>query len=221
MSDNFEFTINIDDVIFILTPTILNSKECTGNMISKMIILEELNNINLDELSIILKAIKIERLQIFSINKNLDFDINHTVSNKGSEVSYIELNREQFVKCINSVHFKFLDYNPHSLYIVRGGDFTDIKNLFKFISVCPVDIGRGGSRSQKNHMLSPLDLRLSSYIMAMFNFNYKLISSLNTFNYISKDRYLSFQDKSSLYPNTRNYPHIRKHYSNKIYISRF
>ncbi len=187
-------------------------------MIIKMIILEELNYINLDELSITLKAIKIDKLTIFSINNHLDFNINRTLSNKSSEVSYIELNREQFVKCINSMHFNFFDINPHCLYIVRDGNFTDIKNMFNFIDVYPANIGRGGSRSQKSHMLSPLDLRLSSYIMAMFNFNYKLISNLNTFNYISKDRYLSFQDKSSLYPNIRNYPHIRKHYSNKICI---
>jgi hypothetical protein len=212
MSDNFEFTINTDDVIFILTPTIFNSEERTGNMIIKMVILEELNNVNLDDLSIILKAIKIEKIQIFSINKNLDFNVNHTISNKGSKVNYIELNREQFVKCINSVNFNFLDYNPYSLYIMRDGDFTGIKNLFKFINVCPVDIGRGGSRSQKSHMLSPLDIRLSSYIMAMFNFDNKLINNLNTFNYINKDKYLSFQDKKNMYP------HIRKHYSSKIYI---
>ena len=32
--------------------------------------------------------------------------------------------------------------------------------------------------------------------MAMFNFNYKLISYLNTFNVMSKDRYLSWKDRS-------------------------
>jgi hypothetical protein len=47
----------------------------------------------------------------------------------------------------------------------------------------------------KAHALSPLDLRLSSYLMAMFNFDYKLISSLNSFNLMSKDRYLSYMDK--------------------------
>jgi hypothetical protein len=32
--------------------------------------------------------------------------------------------------------------------------------------------------------------------MAMFNFNYKVINNLNTFNYISKERYLSWKDNS-------------------------
>lgn len=47
----------------------------------------------------------------------------------------------------------------------------------------------------KAHALSPLDFRLSCYLMAMFNFDYNLISSLNSFNIMSKDRYLSYMDK--------------------------
>jgi len=44
-------------------------------------------------------------------------------------------------------------------------------------------------------MLSHLDFRLSCYLMAIFNFDYYLISKLNTFNNISKNRYLSYTDK--------------------------
>lgn len=42
----------------------------------------------------------------------------------------------------------------------------------------------------KSHLLSPL-ARLSSYLMAIFDFNYKNISYLNTFSDIGKDKYLS------------------------------
>ena len=69
----------------------------------------------------------------------------------------------------------------------------DIKNLFAKINNKDVNVGRGGS--QKANALSPLDFRLSYYLMAMFNFDYKLISSLNSFNLMSKDRYLSYMDK--------------------------
>ena len=86
-----------------------------------------------------------------------------------------------------------MDYYKNSLFIVRGGNFIDIKNLFAVIENQTVNVGRGGS--QKAHGLSPLDFRLSSYLMAMFNFNYKLISSLNSFNVMTKDRYLSYMDK--------------------------
>ena len=186
-------------------------------MIGKMVILNELSYVFLDELSLTLKAMKIEKLDIFSIDKNLDFNIKSTVSNKGSDINYIEINTEQFVKFINKEHNNFLDNNYYCLYIIRNGSFLDIKKLFKFINSCPVDMGRGGSRSQKSHMLSPLDLRLTTYLMAMFNFNYKLISSLNTFNYISKDRYLSFQDKSNMFPYIKSSYYSKKYKNPKKY----
>jgi hypothetical protein len=75
----------------------------------------------------------------------------------------------------------------------RDGNFLDIKNIFASINGYKTNIGRGGS--QKAHILSPMDLRLSFYMMAMFQYNYKLISYLNTFNEISKDRYLSYTNK--------------------------
>ena len=56
-----------------------------------------------------------------------------------------------------------------------------------------VNIGRGSS--QKAHVVSPLDFRVSCYLMALFKFDYKYISYLNTFNVISKDRYLPFFEK--------------------------
>ena len=59
-----------------------------------------------------------------------------------------------------------------------------------------VNVGRGGS--QKAHALSPLDIRLTTYVMAMFNFDYNLISSLNSFNTMGKDRYLSYIDNHKL-----------------------
>lgn len=79
------------------------------------------------------------------------------------------------------------------MYIVKGSDFRGIKNLFATVNNCQVNIGIG--RSQKTHVLSPLDFRLSCYLIAMFNFNYKLVSNLNAFNVITKDRYLSYVNK--------------------------
>jgi hypothetical protein len=99
------------------------------------------------------------------------------------------MNYAQFKHFINSDN-KFLEYNRNSLFIIRNGNFLDIKNLFGFVSEYRVNIGRGSS--QKAHILSPLDFRLSSYMMAMFTGNYHLISYLNAFNDLSKDRYLSY-----------------------------
>jgi hypothetical protein len=79
---------------------------------------------------------------------------------------------------------------------LRNGSFLDIKNLFAKINGYEVNVGRGGS--QKAHALSPLDFRLSSYLIAMFNFDYSKITYLNAFNDLEKDRYLSYMDRRIL-----------------------
>ncbi len=139
---------------------------------------------------------RIEKLNIFSIDSKLDAKIiNFVNANKGSKVKYVEMNPETFIEFLNLENNNFLSYNKDSMYIIRNGDYIDIKNLFAIINDCRVNLCRGGS--QKAHVLSPLDFRLSCYLMAMFNFNYELISNLNTFNDLSKDRYLSWWDKSN------------------------
>jgi hypothetical protein len=60
---------------------------------------------------------------------------------------------DKFVDFLNVKSNNFMDYNKDSLYILRGGNFLDIKNLFAAIGDDCVNIGRGGS--QKAHMLSP------------------------------------------------------------------
>jgi hypothetical protein len=157
-----------------------------------MVTVKELKYINLDELSKRLGAFGIDKLTIFSIHYEYESSINTIRSEKGSIINYVEINSDKFMNFIN-FNDEFLKYNKDSLYILRNGNFLDIKNIFAYVSGYKINIGRGGS--QKAHILSPLDFRLSTYIMAMFNGNYKLISYLNTFYDLSKDRYLSFTNK--------------------------
>lgn len=46
--------------------------------------------------------------------------------------------------------------------------------------------------------------------MAMFNFDYNLINNLNTFNYITKDRYLSWLDRTSLYSKLKKSMYLKE-----------
>lgn len=87
---------------------------------------------------------------------------------------------------------KFLENNKNYLYLLKDGNFLDMKALFSQIQDCKVNICKGNS--QKSHSLSPLDFRLSSYLMALFSFNYKQISYLNAFSDIGKEKYLSWSD---------------------------
>lgn len=184
-----------EDTLFVFTINKSVYKENVFNLISKMVIIGEFKNISLDGLSETLVNMGINKLNIFVIDYEAPLNtINTSRSDKGSEVVYSEFHPSNFVDTLNLNEYNFFDYNKDTIYILRGGNFLNIKNLFKRISNKNVNVGRGGS--QKSHVLSPLDFRLSSYLMAMFNFDYKLISSLNTFNYMDKDRYLSWKDSS-------------------------
>lgn len=172
-----------------------------------MIIINELKHVNLDNFSAMLGHMGMKELKIFSIHNNPDIQTNKVLSTKGCNVRYMEIKIDIFIKLINVENTNFFDYNKHSLYIIRGGNYIDIKNIFTTINNNPFNLGRGGS--QKSHMLSPLDFRLSCYMMAMSSFNYMLISSLNTFNYIGKNRYLSWTDKSNLLSSLKKPKHLK------------
>lgn len=190
-SDSSEFLIETSDTILTLGFNNSSYKYNINNLISKIIIVGEPYFVNLSTMSEALAIMRIKELNLISVdlNNNESNTIQVTITNKGAKIVYMKMTREFFIYYL-SIEGNFLNYNKNSLYIIRGGTYLDIKNLFTIIESQEFNIGRGGS--QKSHALSPLDLRLSCYLMAMFNFNHRLISSLNTFNYMNKDRYLSY-----------------------------
>lgn len=171
-----------------------------------MFIMNDSMSVNLDNLSEILAGCNIEKLNIISIGDTVSTNVVNVSTNKGSDVYYTEFDLKSFVEYLNIEDNKFININPYTLYIIRGGNFLGLKNLFSTIDGYKVTVGRGGS--QKSHILSPLDLRLSFYMMAMFGFNYETIKSLNAFNNVDKSVYLSYTDNFTKYK--KNNVSIRK-----------
>ena len=187
----------------------------TITLTSKMFIIRMFSCINIDNLSLGLKAMNKDKLFIFVVNDNIDTNIINQVSTKNdTKVIYMEMNSENFRNFLNENDRNFLEYNKYSMFIIRNSRFMDIKNLFSSINNINVLIGIG--RSQKSHGLSPLDIRLSSYIMAMFNFDYKYISNLNIFNSMNKDRYLSWTDKTEKGQRSILYKEFKPIFLNKM-----
>ncbi len=108
VSNNFEFTLDINDTIFVLTQNNSLYKEGIKNIVRKMFIVRELKYVNLDDLSRVLKIVRIEKLNIFSIDCKMERTINHTSVDKGSKVKYIEMSRESFIKNLNNENGNFL-----------------------------------------------------------------------------------------------------------------
>lgn len=189
-SNDFKFEINPNDTIFVLTYNPSTFKEGVKNIVSKIVVFKQYKIVNLDKISEILGIMNIETTKIFSIDSKSTLNtINVIVSQKGSKVMYIEMNTKRFIEYLNYDNNDFSAYNSNSMYILRNSNFLDIKNLFATVNQSEYNVCRGGS--QKQHGLSPLDLRLSSYLLAMFNFNYKYLNDMNAFNIMSKNRYLS------------------------------
>lgn len=153
-----------------------------------MIIIRENIHVDLYNVSKLLNFIKIESLNIFSISINESEEVKFTKVNEPVPINYVEMSMIKFIEGLNNSNDKFNEYNKNSIYILRDGDYENIKNMLTNIENHEVNIVRGGS--QKSHVLSPLEVRLSSYLLVFTNFNFKLLNYLNHFNDLDKYRYL-------------------------------
>lgn len=171
-------------------------KEGVITLIAKIVILDgKEKDVNLIEFTKKISFMGIKKLHIFSINKlNVD---SYIPICQNPEVNYLEAGTDKFIEFLldpkKFFNLEFAEINKHALYIFRDSNYIEIKNIFTNIENQCVNIGRGGG--QKSHILSPLELRLNSYLLAMYDFDYELISSFNMFNYLDKARYLLYTKK--------------------------
>lgn len=159
-----------------------------------MLFLNKEININLNSLTERLKFLNVDYLNIFYIDDSEDlnlFEVNKfIVNNEGSVINYIELGTNKFVEWLNNSDNDFTNYNKNSIYILKDGNYLKVKNMLVKINNMETSLGRGGG--QKANILSPMDLRFSVYLMAICNFDYKLINSINAFKNLPKEKYLLY-----------------------------
>jgi hypothetical protein len=91
-----------------------------------------------------------------------------------------------YLENVDPTHFWKL--NKNTLFILRNGNYSDVKGLFQKVKHANINVVRGSS--QKSHMMSPIEFRLSCYLMALCNMNYKKFCAENSFDILTKDRYL-------------------------------
>jgi len=129
----------------------------------------------------------IDQLYIFSIVIDETFEYKVT---EVEQVKYIEMGLVYFINNYlgNPNNTEFWKYNKDTLYILRDSNYSDVNKLFSRVKDVNMSVTRG--TSQKAHMVSPIDFRLSCYLMILCDMNYKKFCAENSFNVISKDRYL-------------------------------
>jgi hypothetical protein len=132
--------------------------------------------------------IGIKKLNIFYISDR-EGGIDTTMFDNNCKLLYVDIPKKEYLEFLSSKGDKtFAAYNLDSLYILDNGDYSEIKRMITSIEGFNVDVVRGSS--QKSHVLSPLEIRLSFYISAMFNCDYNKIFRINSFNILEKRRYL-------------------------------
>ena|GEM_PF-2701470 len=114
-SENFEFPIDRRDTMFIFTLNKTQYKDNLNTLTSKMVLIKQPMQINLDDLSLILGSMGIEKLNIFSIYGNVNTETTTVFSNKDSNVKYIVINYDNFVGLLNHENCNFLEFNQVSL----------------------------------------------------------------------------------------------------------
>ena len=162
-------------------------------LVGKMLFLNKDINVNLNNLTEKLKFLNIDTLNIFYINDSENvsiFETNKFIDNNGSIINYIELGTNKFIEWLNNSNNDFTNYNNKSIYILKNGNYLEVKNMLIKINNLNTNLGRGGG--QKTNILSPLDFRFSAYLMAICDLDYKLVSSLNAFNSLTKDKYVLY-----------------------------
>jgi hypothetical protein len=189
---NLGFDVGPGDFIFVLTKNRNYFGNGLTNLIIKIFFFKENYHINIFELANLLAVLNLRRLNILKIRDNDENKcIYNFLLNEPCKINYLDLNLDAFLKLLafpSEGPSNFLKYNKHSVYILKNMNFSDLKRVLTNVEGCNVDIVKG--LSQKTHILSSMECRLSLYITAILNCNYSKIASLNAFNVLSKTRYI-------------------------------
>lgn len=161
------------------------------HLTTKIVVLNHHIENTLSNIAIVSNNINIDILYIMSIVIDDKCSCEIIEYTGPSKIIYIEMSIEYFMeKMLDDQAYDFWRHNKNTLYLLRNGNFSDLTLLFTSIDEKKVRIVKGNS--QKSHLISPMDLRLSSYMLILYNMDYKKLYKLNAFNNVSKDKYLSF-----------------------------
>ena len=175
--------------MFLLTMNNNSQNKDLTHLTTKMVTVNNLIENNLSNIAAVSKHMNLDTLYIFSIIIDDTFEYEMLELEAPSKIKYVEIGVKFFIEnFLENPNNDFWKHNKNSLYILRGGNYSDIKEIFTIIQNTKVQLVRGSS--QKSHIVSPIDFRLSCYLMILCNMNYKKFYTENSFNIITKDRYL-------------------------------
>nr|YP_010526683.1 hypothetical protein OOD12_mgp16 [Pleurocordyceps sinensis]UXR11751.1 hypothetical protein [Pleurocordyceps sinensis] len=154
-----------------------------------MVIVNSTIKNNLNNISKLLTYVNIDTLYIVTIILDEEFKFEATKIEEPSKVLHIEMGLIFFMeRFLRNPNYDFWKHNKNTIYILKEGSYAHVRDIFTAIGNEKVQIVRGSS--QKSHIISPIDFRLSCYMLVLCNLNYNICCSRNAFNVLTKDRYL-------------------------------
>lgn len=100
---------------------------------------------------------------------------------------------KKFIEILENYDNNFTDFNKHSLYIFNNSDFLNIKRVFSKNGTYNINISKEGG--QRAHIVSPLEIRLFSYLLAIFNCQVNVLYNKIAFNKFDNNKYIPFYGK--------------------------
>lgn len=137
--------------MFLLTINNNSFKKEVTHLCTKMVILNDNIENNLTNISNLCSHVNIDRLFIFSIVISDTFEYEVTEIDSPSHIKYIEIGSTFFINNIlesSDPEIDFWDYNKHSLFIIRDGDYAYIKEMFVNVQGLNVNVVRGSSQKK-------------------------------------------------------------------------
>lgn len=143
--------------------------------------------LNLDNMSTHINSLGIKTVHIIYISENITNYEAYIVRN----ISMLYINTQHLAEFL--IRDDINEILPNVMFITENLNWSDIVEILKYSKY---QITVSGGSNNKRHLLSKLDNRLNTYLLAIFDFNFYKLNTYNGFNSIDKNRILPFFDFS-------------------------
>ena len=166
----------------------INYSNIINSTVASLYVTKQEFSIKITDISSQLYLLKIKKLRIITISK-YDDDV---YFDKIENIESIKFNLSSFRTFIGKDNIN--DYLYNTLFIAEDIAWSLIvacmKQSTKAISI-------SGGSNNKRHLNSKLDIRLISYMLAIFGLEMHTLNALNEFDIVDKNRILPFVDYSN------------------------
>lgn len=189
-----EITLNLTNKHTLLCMSNVKSNGTFKHIIASLFFVKDEMTIHTEDIRDSLSYMNIDILNIFYIS-------NDPIYEKSVHNFFYNAPRILRIQCINTDKLKefissdnFNEINQNALYILEDIKWSEI------VLLCiesNANITISGGSTTKRHILSILDGRLISYILAILNLDFNKLNAFNNFDSVDKNYYLPYYDFSN------------------------